>query len=329
MALIDLARRLPLPVKRMGRRLLLGDAARPPVTPTAPQPSPFVHYNTSFDPIGVILSHEFAARTPKPGHAVNYMGVAMNVKFVPFLEFKEEVEPPPIPSNWHADIAEFGAALRAVDLARDSFVMIELGCGWGCWMNITGVAAKRRNLAVEVIGVEGDEGHIGFAKEALATNGFQPGEYTLYNGVAAANSGFALFPRQTTAGESWGLEPTFNATPEQRAEALRTGRFQEIPMLSLAEVIGERPRIDLLHIDIQGGEADLVRDCLELLTAKVAYIVIGTHSREIEGRIFETFAKTGWQLEIERPAIFAIVEGKPSIRVDGVQGWRNPALLPQ
>jgi hypothetical protein len=40
------------------------------------------------------------------------------------------VEPIPIPANWHADIAEWAAALRAVDLARGSFTMAELGCGW-------------------------------------------------------------------------------------------------------------------------------------------------------------------------------------------------------
>jgi hypothetical protein len=35
--------------------------------------------------------------------------------------------------------------------------MIELGCGWGCWMNNAGVAARSTDRRVHVIGVEGDE----------------------------------------------------------------------------------------------------------------------------------------------------------------------------
>ena len=57
-----------------------------------------------------------------------------------------EVEDMPIPANWHADIAEWAAALRAVELARGTFSMAELGCGWGCWMNNTGVAARAAGL---------------------------------------------------------------------------------------------------------------------------------------------------------------------------------------
>jgi hypothetical protein len=40
------------------------------------------------------------------------------------------VEGIPIPANWHADIAEWAAALRAVELAEETFTVVELGCGW-------------------------------------------------------------------------------------------------------------------------------------------------------------------------------------------------------
>jgi hypothetical protein len=105
-----------------------------------------------------------------------------------------EVEGIPIPANWHADVAEWGAALRAVDLARGTFTVIELGCGWGCWMNNTGVAARRTGLDVHLIGVEGDEGHVAFAKMACSANGFAPCQVTLHRGVAAPTGGIACFP---------------------------------------------------------------------------------------------------------------------------------------
>jgi hypothetical protein len=103
---------------------------------------------------------------------------------------------------------------------------------------------------------------------------------------------------------------------------------EELPMISLAAAAKDHDRIDLLHIDIQGGEADLIRDRVALLSEKIAYIVVGTHSREIEGRIFATLRAAGWALEIERPAILSLANGIPQATVDGVQGWRNLRLLP-
>ena len=206
--------------------------------------------------------------------------------------------------------------------------MAELGCGWGCWMNNTGVAARRRGHSVHLIGVEGDEGHIGFAHEACAANGFAPEQTTIIHGIAASREGIALFPRQERAGHQWELEPIFDASPSIRDEALATGSHDALPMISLSRMLGKRERLDLLHIDIQGGEADLVRDSLEFLSRRVAYMVIGTHSRQIEGRLFDDLLGAGWRLEIERPALINLESGTPVVRVDGVQGWRNACLLP-
>ena len=60
--------------------------------------------------------------------------------------------------------------------------------------------------------------------------------------------------------------------------------------------------------------------CLPVCVEKVAYLLVGTHSRQIEGRIMDTLLPAGWVLEIERPAIFSLDSGAPEIRVDGVQG---------
>jgi hypothetical protein len=99
-------------------------------------------------------------------------------------------------------------------------------------------------------------------------------------------------------------------------------------MVALEELASPLARIDLLHVDIQGGEADLVAGSLGVLADKVAYIVIGTHSRQIEGRLMDTLLGAGWTLEIERSAILVPGPSGPVVSVDGVQGWRNPRLLP-
>jgi hypothetical protein len=291
--------------------------------------SPFFHYNSSFDPIEVINRHAAPGLQPHPRYLTNFLGVLIDPKFFPtFLNARSgRIDIVPIPANWHADMSEWGAALRAVDLARNRFTIVELGCGWGCWMNNTGVAARRLGLDVRLIGVEGDQGHIAFAREACAINGFDESAVTLLHGIAAAHSGVALFPRQDIPGIHWGLEPIFNAGSNARLNAVQSGKYHELPMVSLPEIIAGQSRVDLLHVDIQGSEADLIGSCLPTLIEKVAYLVIGTHSRQIEGRLFDTLLQAGWRLEIERPAILSLGNA-PAVTVDGVQGWRNPRLLP-
>jgi len=110
-----------------------------------------------------------------------------------------------------------------------------------------------------LIGVEGDAGHVAFAHRALATNGFSPAEVTIHHAIAAAEEGVALFPRQDVAGVSWGLEPVLRPSAAERAAAARDGRYMELPVRSLAALAETEGGVDLVHIDIQGGEADLTR----------------------------------------------------------------------
>ena len=90
--------------------------------------------------------------------------------------------------------------------------------------------------------------------------------------------------------------------------------------------VAQGRKLDLLHIDIQGAELDVVERSREFLRSNVAYMMIGTHSRRIEGRLMEALLDDGWVLEIERPAQLSVRSGSPIVSVDGVQGWRNTLL---
>lgn len=291
---------------------------------------PFWNFNSQIEAVKIIRSHESHDRRPVADRLVNFLGVIIDPVYLPEVLAGQsgKVEGLPLPANWHADIAEFAAALRAVDLAKDTFRVIELGCGWGCWLLNTGVAARQRGLDVKLIGAEGDDGHVKFAKRGCAENGFNVTEANIYRGIVGPKAGVALFPRQDTAGVSWGLEPIFDATEEQVKEAESGGRYDILPVLTL-NALADGKIIDLVHIDIQGGEADFIYGCMDDLQRLVAYVVVGTHSRNIEGRIIDAMLKHGWVLEIERPAILNFdSDGRPYVSVDGVQGWRNPGLRP-
>lgn len=296
--------------------------------------SVFDHYHQRFDAIATIRRHAAPDLKPTAGYATNFLGVRIDPKFFPQIlaDKAGTVEATPIPANWHADIAEWASALRAVDLAKETFTVVELGCGWGCWLNNSGVAARARGLDVRLVGVEGDPGHIQWARECCTTNGFLTRQVTLHHGIASGRTGTALFPKQGHAGSTWSLEAVFDATPAQVIKARKEGTHDELPMVSLNEIVPPLGKVDLLHIDIQGAEADLIAACLPTLKKHVSYILIGTHSRQIEGRLLDLLLKEGWELEIERPAIFLdypqnLDFPNPFVKVDGVQGWRNPNLV--
>ena len=134
----------------------------------------------------------------------------------------------------------------------------------------------------------------------------------------------ALFP-SIESGIDWGGTAIFNPSKEQLKDALGSGTYVRMPVVDIAALIKEEKRLDLLHVDIQGAELGLLTEIFGLLCEKVRYIFIGTHSKQIEGGLFDLFAtKNTWKLEMERSAIFGLVDGLPVVQVDGVQAWRNP-----
>jgi hypothetical protein len=108
---------------------------------------------------------------------------------------------------------------------------------------------------------------------------------------------------------------------------LKDGKYVSLQQHVLSDIAQDLERVDLLHVDIQGGEQILIPSAMPFLCEKVAYLFIGTHSRQIEGMMMDCLLKAGWILEIERPAIIS-AGARPGIVVDGVQGWRNPRLIP-
>ncbi len=292
--------------------------------------SPFYHYNASFDAQEMIRRYALDNPAPDPDHVTNFLGVKVPPKILPeTLEGRQgTVEPIPIPANWHADIAEWAAALRAVDLAKGQFRSVEVGCGWACWLNNTGAAARRRGLKVDLTGIEGDEDHVRWAKEVLQVNGFGPQEFRIVRGIASPRRGQALFPIAEAAA-AWGSEPIFDAPEEKMKEAEKTGKYKVLQAVPIDDLVSDQP-IDLLHIDIQGGEVEFLRENLAVINRLVRYLVIGTHSRQIEGELMTILRPACWTLEIERPAILSplsnFTDGPVTAAVDGVQGWRAPSV---
>lgn len=287
------------------------------------------HYQCAFDAPALIARHVRGDLVPQPGLVTNFLGVMIPPKvFPPMLDkLSGQLEGPPDPGNWHADIAEWAAALLSVEQASDSYRIVELGCGWGCWLVNMGAAARARGLEVHLVGIEGDRTHLADAAEVLALNGFDPDAYSLHHGAAGPRPGKAIFPDPQAGTAAFRSKAVFYPDAETLSRAEQDPAVQVLDCVTLEE-LGSGHEIDLLHIDIQGAEAEFVLGNAAQIDRFARRVLIGTHGRALEGQLCDHFLTRGWVLEMERPAITALFEGKPVTRIDGVQMWANPALVP-
>jgi FkbM family methyltransferase len=283
----------------------------------------FFRYAASFDPIDVILQFENPRRKTIPGYLVNFLGVGFPHSSLPLVNPPDQ-EALPFPANWHTDLTELGSALHVVSQCVETFTMLELGSGIGVWSNICGRAAKMMGLKVMLLGIEGDKHHVEVAEKILITNSFEKKEYKVIHGIVANRGNMALFKKTESSQIDWGKEPVFDYEEQVFEEAKKSGKYENVPVYSLDSLMAKAEQIDLLHVDIQGGEETLFVNNENLLNKKVKSIVIGTHSRIIEGKLFEFFYKLGWNLVAERALIGGIKNGRQENVVDGVQYWKNP-----
>lgn len=300
-------------------------AGTPAVQPTPSPTNALFNYYCEFDAVGLMRAFEAKNVTPEPGYIANFLGLMIEPRVMPSIlqPMVGKVEGFPWPGNWHADIAEWAAALRSVEQANGTYRIVELGCGWGCWLNNMGVAARRKGLEVDLIGIEGDAVHLESARRTLELNGFRDGDFRLVHGVAAPRTGTALFPVNGAPGENWGHVPIMYPDEATRMAALRKGSYAELTCYTLSDV-AEGREIDLLHIDIQGAEFSFVEQNFGDIEHLVKRVLIGTHSRWLEGALHNHFLSREWAIEMDRPAICELVGGQPDVRIDGVTSFRNP-----
>ena len=270
-----------------------------------------------------LLRRHLTTADPEAGFVKNFLGVRTRVAYVDVFANVDGVsyrDIPTVQQDYHAEPIEFVGTLRAIEAGTGPFVVVELGAGWGSWSITAGVVARRLGRPVRLYAVEGSAGKVENMKIHFADNGFDPAEHTLVHAAIGPRDGFALFP-QVDVTADWGAVALFSETETER------DGYEVVRSISLERLLEDEEVVDLIHFDVQGAEGDVIPVAADLLTRKVRYLVVGTHSRSIEGRIIDALLPRGWDLENEQPAqIGHSLNGSEILHADGTQVWRNKAL---
>lgn len=232
----------------------------------------------------------------------------------------------------------------AMMTAGDRMTAVELGAGWGPWVSRCYVLAGALGIKDRhIFAVEAEPAHFGYLQTQIADNAIPAEDCTLVQGLIAEKAGVALFPLTETPELSWGLRQ-IGREGESLEDMLITARVEPIEgeeglyripkhphkyavqqSLSLAELIGDTPIVDFLHVDIQGNETKVLPPSMELLNARFRVIAVGTHSHQIEEDLRACFTENGWICHHD--SIMHHDEG--GMLRDGHQVWTNPRLGPQ
>lgn len=272
--------------------------------------------------------------SPVPGFYIDFLGRKTRLRtFAPVSAHLDGTvsKKLPIPDDgFLAGATEYLGLFSAIESCRrGAFVAVELGAAWGPWICAAALAAKRRGISqVDLIAIEGSAPKVEFMKQHLRDNdvlGHNGVAVNIKRGVVWTKTGTAQFPLVDPATDHGGAARDSEGGPDYRGFHLE---HETVPAYSLPDLLADSRVVDFLHIDIQGAEAEVCKSSAAFLAERVRYIVIGTHSRRIEGDVIETLMTSGFKLLREHPCYFSLENPWPGsfeglTHTDGVQLWMN------
>jgi FkbM family methyltransferase len=301
--------------------------------PTAPLASPLAIYS-GYDERDLEVFGPFRdiPRQPSPGCITNFLGVTMSTDYVKGSEpLGGTLLGVPVPDDgWHSEAIEWIGLLKSVTTARDRYVALELGAGWGPW-SVAGAAAAR-HLGIQDIhlhAVEADPGHFEFLLRHFQENHLDPAAHRLIQAAVGAEPGRARWPKVENPADDWGSSPMeAGASGQVDHIGRRFDEWMDVEIVGIRDLLAEQAVWDLVHIDVQGWEVGICRAAIALMDEKVRWVVIGTHDSKLHGDLIDLFFQQGWALENEKPPRFEWKQGARSLVAmtthDGTQVWRNP-----
>jgi FkbM family methyltransferase len=268
--------------------------------------------------------------SPPPGWIVDRLGIRTQWKFVDghWPHTAEQVsqmwQQVPAPEVNGLEYYEWVDLVHAVVGARERFVMVELGAGYGRWAVRAARLLEALNpMPCTLVAVEAEPTHFEWLLEHFRDNGLDPTRHHLVC-APVARSREAVNFLVGQAASCYGQEIV--AAHDPRDDGLEA---RSMPAVTLADILEPHPRVDLIDLDIQGAELEVLSATIDLLDARVKRLQIGTHGRNIERGLRQLFQDHGWQIEHDfswGSKLFVPKVGRELEVEDGVQTWINPRL---
>ncbi len=260
------------------------------------------------------------------GMSTNFLGIlareAFNARGTPHSDayFRETAYP-----RFDEEYFEWIDVLEAVERARESFTMIELGAGYGRWLVRAAVALKNtRGLPCRLIGVEAEPGHFAMMLDHFRDNGLDPDMHVLRQVAVDACDGTSNFV--VGCSREWYGQSLVEG-PDARPEDYPDCRTVRVPAVSLKTLVAGEERVDLIDLEVQDAEGLVLEAAAKELAEKVKRVHIGTHSVESEKRCKDLFSTLGWRIlnDFSGSGKRQTPYGEILFQ-DGVQTWVNPKL---
>ena len=238
----------------------------------------------------------------------------------------------PIPGDFHSEAVEWIVVMKTALTAKGRYIAMEWGAGWAPWLIAGAKAAQHLGITdIRLYGIEADPSHFDAMRRHFLDNGFVPADHVLLQAAVGTEDGLAQWPDEPDARNQWGARP-IRAGSDQDIDYLceRVDRFMEVQVLQARGLVLREATWDMVHIDIQGWEGEVCRSCIDALSERAKWVVIGVHSRIQDAELLQIFHGAGWILEHEKPTRFRYrplqANFEAMVTADGTQVWRNPRL---
>ena len=294
----------------------------------------------------------------QPDAIVDYFGVSTPILCAPYLADRvgQVIESPPFPDDSiRASFVEYLALTESIQKANaDSYIMMELGASYAPFAVLAATLARRLGIAdIRICAVEAARNAVNaitsnfdannlnakqihviddwdqiraLTAENCNTNTSGVQAYVV-NGAYSSNAQTIWFPDVDCTIDNGGKVADDKLDVDCRGMVcdhfpVKAFTFDQLLGLFPADSI-----IDLAHIDIQGAELTVVPDSISHFNQRVKRVMLGTHSRLIEGEMIKTFHRNGWILIAEEPCGFNYNQSLGDIvgmtTKDGSQYWVN------
>jgi hypothetical protein len=196
--------------------------------------------------------------------------------------------------------------LEAVHSSRDRFVMVELGAGFGRWGIRGSLLAQQRGLTrIDVRFVEAEPQHAAWLREAVSLNHLTENATVVEGALCYSQAPVPFLLSHVKECEdpaAWYGQALWQSQLPETGEIYCGKRIYGadgyrqvlVDPVTLRDLIADVDVVDFLDADLQGAEIDLVQNDIDVMTARVRSVHIGTHGVEIENAIRSAFCRAGW-----------------------------------